>query len=238
MNKLNDIEKRLSNLDLPKIKLAGHQARLKNTLLADRCFDFNNNLNFLFMVKQVKFAVPALLILTVAVICGVFCNGLMPGFNKVGTVQAKELIAESKFAIEKLSQEARAQLEELIKADLSKSLEEAYSANDLEFVGEEDLTERRQDNSGNLQVDFLDQETGVASQNGEIKTVATTVSSSSKSQGDSNTKMVMGKYIADYNERMMTKIKILKYTDKDGNKIILGLNPDNLPVMQVKVSEK
>ncbi|MFA5024642.1 MAG: hypothetical protein WC523_06870 [Patescibacteria group bacterium] len=225
MNKLNDIEKRLGHLDFPEIKLVGHQARLKNDLLAAKRFHSNNNLNFLFIIKQIKFAVPAL-ILTVAVICGAFCLGLIPGFNKVGTAQAKELIAESQFAIEKLSREARAQLEELIKADLSKSLEEAYNAKDLEFVGEEDLSPRSQDNGDNLQNDLA-------------KTIAAaTATSSSENQNESgNKKMVLDNYLIDYNERMTVKIKVLKYTDKDGHKIIIGLNPENLPVMQIKVSE-
>lgn len=224
MNKSNNIEKRLGDLDFPEIKLAGHQARLKNGLLTAKRFH-SNNLNFLFMLKQVRFAVPAL-ILIVAVICGALYLGLIPGFNKVGMVQAKELIAESQFAIEKLSQEARAQLEKLIKADLSKSLQEAYNAKDLEFVGEEDLSPRSQGNSDNLQNDLT-------------KTIAAaTAAFSSESQNEpGNKKMELDNYLVDYNERMTTKIKVLKYTDKDGNKIIIGLNPENLPVMQIKVSE-
>lgn len=228
------MEERLSGLDFPEIKLAGHQARLKNSLLVSRRFSPNNNLNLLFMIKQVKFAVPALLFLTLVMVVGL---SLMPGLNKAGTAQAKELIAESRFAITQLSQEARAQLEELIQADLSKSLEEAYNANDLEYIGEEDLAARSRDVTDDLQIDFLDQETGVASQDGEAKAITTTISSSN-SGSDDNVKLGFGKFIADYNAKTMTKIKVLKYTDKNGNKVILGLNADNLPVMQIMVTEK
>lgn len=235
MYKLEKINECLNGLDIPDIKLANQQTRLKSSLLASKYFNLNNKFNFIFMIKQTKFYIPAALILIMA---AAFIFGLVPGVNKVDIAQAKEMISESKFAISKLSTEARAQLEEIIKADLSKTLEDAYNANDLEYVGEDDLTMR--DPSENLQVEFLDQETGVASQNGEIKTV-TSVSVTGDDDGEienSNTKIVFGKFIADYNDRMMTKIKVLKYTDKDGNKIVLGLNSENLPVMQVKVSEK
>lgn len=235
MHELKKIEECLSGLDIPDIKLAGYQARLRSSLLASRQFNLNNKFNFISMIKQAKFYIPAALVLVMAV---AFIFGLIPGMNKADIAQAKEMISESKFAISKLSAEARAQLEEIIKADLSKTLEDAYNANDLEYVGEEDLTMSNQ--GDDLKVHFLDQETGVASQNGEIKTVTSVAVTGSEENGESendNTKIVFGKFIADYNDRMMTKIKVLKYTDKDGNKIVLGLSPDNLPVMQIKVSE-
>ncbi len=234
MYKPEKIDERLNGLDLPEIKLAAHQARLKSSLLAVKQFDKNNKFNFIFMIKQAKFYVPAALILVVA---AAFIFGLVPGMNKASFVQAKEMISESKFAISKLSAEARAQLEEIIKADLSKTLEEAYNANDLEYIGEEDISDSK-NNSRNLKVDFLDDEIGVASQNGEIKTVATLSVAESKNNNDGqkDVKLNMGKFIAD-NIVKMDKVKLLKYTDQKGRKIILGLNNDNLPVMQIMVSE-
>lgn len=234
MYKPEKIDERLNGLDLPEIKLAAHQARLKSSLLAVKQFDKNNKFNFIFMIKQAKFYVPAALILVVA---AAFIFGLVPGMNKASFVQAKEMISESKFAISKLSAEARAQLEEIIKADLSKTLEEAYNANDLEYIGEEDISDSK-NNSRNLKVDFLDDEIGVASQNGEIKTVATLSVAESKNNNDGqkDVKLNMGKFIAD-NIVKMDKVKLLKYTDQKGRKIILGLNDDNLPVMQIMVSE-
>ena len=247
--------------DCPEIKLPGHQAELKSRLLAAKCFQANNNFNYSFMIKHLKYIVPVLAVFIVAIVFGF---GKVPGVGKTEIANAQEMIKESEFAISQISAEARMKLEELIQGDLSESLTEAYNAKDLIYAGEVDMTKKGEGigiasvETNDISIDVnekpsyritfgkTDEATGqqVKKETASVTVFSTSTAGSNldisstdtigNGTADTKIKVGFGKFTGD-SMIEMTQVKIFKYTDKNGNEVTLGLNADNLPVMKVVI---
>ena len=224
-----ELIKKIENINKPNVYAPIAQKRLSKLLETKYQ---KNNFNNIFMTKQMKLILPSIAVLVMFLTIGL---GVIPGINQAKKVQAKEIIDGSKVAISQISEETRAKLESMIKDDLSNSLQEAYEAKDLVYVGEQDLTTIDIKDS-NLKIHFLDSEVGIVGGNGTatVSIVSTDTNNELENSLSKDNKVVInvGTFIGN-DLASMKKIRILKYTNEKGERVVLGLNENDLPVMKV-----
>lgn len=233
MNK-DKIEEQLEQLNFPEIKLNSHQSQLKSILMQSDSFKLKNNI--FSMKKAFKLAIPAA---ALAGLTLVIVFSLNPFTNK-SQVQAKELIQQSTVSIKELSDDVKSQLEALIKDNLSNALEEAYRAKDLEYVGEEDFSKYLSgedsqvsiSRKGSVSVTDVDNNPITITTTTKEDEATITVSDDKKQNPADKIVTSVGQFTLD-DSIDISRIKILKYTNDDGQKVTLGLSQDNFPVMKV-----
>ncbi|MBU1102278.1 hypothetical protein KJ853_01315 [Patescibacteria group bacterium] len=182
---IQNLIKKLRQLNYPEIELAKHKSQLKAALLkkAGRFLLARNEQSVfwrqIYLLKNmslIKKAVPIGIILTVILIAVLMVNQ-----KNSSQAQAKEVLNRAINAISLLSSEQKIEIEETIKDDPVRSLNEAAQAKDLVLVGKKEIA------------------------------------------GDPILK-------AAANESNATKF--IRYTNPQGQTIILGINQDNLPTMK------
>lgn len=204
--------------DFPEIATPRHERRLRTALLANRQFRRGGFLNFFnpnFMKNFSKIAVGA----TIAL---VFSLGIIPVAKlQAAKAEAREIVEQSQNVVANLSASEIAAIEKSLNADLGKSLAEARAAPDLKFVGEIDLKIEAEKTAKMLRESLRD---GTAS----ISEDGTTVMIQ-KSEGSEKKNVIGHSEI----KNDFGKVKMLEYTNPAGQKVTLGLDENDIPVLKL-----
>jgi hypothetical protein len=224
----------LDSVDAPTVQLRAHQKALRQSLLQQFEPSMVKGGEESFMKKKI-FRVAALGFITLVLVGAFVITTVMP---KTQQAQAQEIVDSAMSHASNLSVEDRHVIEQNIKSDLKSSLEEAKQASDLAVVPESEIT----------RIDppkMLDKENGkkeVFMINGQQK--ASPMSGVSKAgtpgkDGEVNIQNGPAIHIEPGKIMAPNGVKVLRYTNPQGQKIVLGINEQNEPVMKMgTVSEK
>jgi hypothetical protein len=209
----------LQSVDYPEVKLDIHQQALKKSLLEQYGKKRGGDKPFM---KRNVFRFAALGIMSIALIGVITVTTLLP---KTPEVQAQEIVSNAMNHIVKLSDEERKVLESKIKADLQGSLAEAQQAEDLTVVPEEEIKRvdppKEVDNKDVFMFRKGSEDVQPIAPSGDMGNA------------------VPGTKIAFSGDVMAPHgVKVLRYTDPQGRKVILGINEQNEPVMKMMMLRK
>lgn len=182
---IQNLIKKLEQLECPDVKLAKHKSQLKAALLKkaggfrsarDERLVFWRQVYLLKNLSLIKKIVPAGIVLAVILIAVLTVNQ-----KNSSQAQAKEVLNRAINTVSQLSPEQKIEIEEKIKDDPVRSLTEATQAKDLTIVGKKEIAD-----------------------DPVLKAAA---------DKSDNTKFI-------------------RYTNPQGQTVILGINQDNLPTMK------
>lgn len=216
---MNDqLEKVLQSVDVPDVHLPAHQRALRTSLLAQYTKKKGGEVPFM-KRKVVRFS--AIGFLSVVLIAIVTVTTLLP---KTPQAQAQEIVSNAMDHIITLSDADRKVLEEKIKADLEGSLEEAKQAKDLTVVPEEEIQRIDPPKEFEKKDVLITKPFKIDGPDGHVNV------------GD---EMKPGTRI-EFSGKVMAPhgVKVLRYTNPEGKKIILGINDKNEPVMKLMFLDK
>lgn len=225
-----DIEQKLSGIQFEKFVIPqSHKQKLKVALFAYASSSRPSMVlwtkeEFKKMVTQFKpVSFIAGVVLGAFVISGaqaVNNSPLIAKYNPFATqeAQAKAEVKTMLFKARALSPEQRAEIESHMKADMQASLEEALAAKDLTYISADDEA------FGSVGV-FKIATAGVAAPEGATITSARTTAGP--------TGMMAAGTVSVQNDGSMEIVKRMKYTNKEGATVVLGINKENFPVFKM-----
>lgn len=226
-----DFIKQLENLDLPEVKIQDHQSRLRRALLNSRQFEKSSFSPRLFS-RRTAFSMGTFMVAFIVVVT-VF--GLNPS-SPVDTAQAEafEIVRGALQKVRGLPKEQKAALEGQLGQDLNDVLAEASRANDLRFVA-----------THNIELEFNSLEEGVTSSprrarsfriidpeefNEEMGPFPPHALSPEEFEDlpDEEKQEILA-----MEQKFKEKVRLLEFTDSEGQRIQLGVDKDDVPVVKV-----
>ena len=228
---------KLDTTILPKKEVTLHKHALKYALLRTYASEQRNTWKGgeIFMKHKLVF----MSITSIFVLVLLFGYAFLGNNSFTPRAEAKEAVEKAFDRIITLSSEERQQLEQRLKADLESSLTEAKNARDLEVVPEEEIQRitpptiegkevfgigmRKKTSEGTPSLES--EEKGAVTKHFEI--VEEDVVQRGEAEPGVRVAFEPGKIPVPHG------VKVLRYTDPKGNKVILGINEQDEPVMKM-----
>lgn len=224
-----------NHIDLPEKEVGIHKKILKSYLLEKYQKEKENQNLFMrggdYMRRHMNFS-PTRIAITVAImlLAGASIGlGVKSIFSPI-EANAKEIVEEAFDKFIKLTPQQQAELERIVQADLASSLEEAQDASDLEIVPEEELIRVEKENVP-----------GVPTKGDAIYgSPAFTAYEPGGPIDPSQQKVTAGTkvFFGEGKIEVMRGVQVVRFTDKSGQKTILGINEKYEPVLKMVVMDK
>lgn len=222
----------LEKIKVPELEVDAHKKLLKQYLFSRDTGSKKTELSFLKggdFVKNHRYIFSGAVIAVLVLIIGT--AAYLGGFTIFAPQEAsaKEIVEEAFDKFISLTPEQQEELEKLVQADLRVSLLDAQDAADLEIVPESEIVR-------------VEKESTPSVGKGDVVygSPAFTVYEPGGSTDPREQKVVPGTrvFFGDGKIEVIKGVKVVWFTDKSGQKTILGINEMDEPVMKMVVMDK
>lgn len=239
-----DLIKKLENLNLPEVKTAGHQNKLRQTLLNSKKFNESEKTQFkhgwavLFSRKTI-FSMSTLMIAFIVV--GSILGLTPQNSPDVAQAEAMDIVRGALQKVRLLSPEKRIELEATLGKDLNEILAEASKAKDLRWIGTGDMEVKFPDVKIERDLPILGMPTNFPRQmhGYEMVKLEERLASEGKTLEEFHATMTANlsddqlKELQELRQTIKEDVRLLQFTNEEGKIIQLGVDGQSMPVLHL-----